>query len=585
MGRTTNRNGHASSVAHGKAPRSLQASEGSCRSLFENMIDGYAHCRMLYDEQGKPDDFIYLYVNPAFERLSGLADVVGKRVSEVIPGIQQTNPELFEIYGRAALGGERARLETYVEALGLWFSIAVYSPCKDHFVSIFEDITQRKRIQDRLRLTQLSVDGAADLIHWIAPDGRLLYVSDSNCLRHGYSREEMLGLSIFDLDPSLSPLAWQQHWRRLKEHGSLSFETTHKTKAGEVFPLEVTANFVEQDGREYNFSYGRDISRRKELERSLRLTQCSVDKAADLIFWIGPDAELLYVNDATCQRLGYSRKELLTMSIMDIDPIAPDPWSAHWQELKEWGSLTFETSHRTKEGELFPIEVTATFVEQDGHEYNFAFARDISERKRSESESREAKEAAERANRELLQTQRSLERLARTDALTGTMNRRAILERLDEELARAGRYGTGLAIATIDIDHFKGVNDSIGHGAGDEVLREVVLRASEALRPYDGFGRVGGDEFLAIMPQVSTSQLTEALERVRLAIRSTPIAAAGHEVNLTVSIGATLSRGESTDELIRSADEALYQAKAEGRDRVVMGAGGRKGTRPCAGTG
>jgi diguanylate cyclase (GGDEF)-like protein len=144
------------------------------------------------------------------------------------------------------------------------------------------------------------------------------------------------------------------------------------------------------------------------------------------------------------------------------------------------------------------------------------------------------------------------------------------------KLARAGRYGTRLAIAMIDIDHFKRVNDSIGHGAGDEVLREVVLRASEALRPYDGFGRVGGEEFLAIIAQVSASQVSRALERVRLAVHSTPIIAAGHEVSMTVSIGAALSRGESIDELIRSADEALYRAKAEGRDRVVMSTDGRQ---------
>ena len=454
MGTGENRKGHSSAVALGKAPSSLPASERLDRSLFENMLDGYAHCRMLYDEEGRPDDFIYLYVNPAFERLTGLADVVGKHVSELIPGVRQTNPELFEMYGRAAMQGERSRFESYVEALGIWFSIAVYSPGKDHFVAVLEDISERVRVQDRLRLTQVSVDRAADLIHWIAPDGGLLYVSDSNCQRHGFSREEMLGLSVFDLDPSLSPAAWQEHWRQLKERGSLSFETTHRTKEGELFPIEVTANFVEQGGREYNFS----------------------------------------------------------------------------------------------------------------------FARDIGERKRSESEVREAKDALERANAELLETQCSLELLARTDALTGTMNRRAIFERLRDEMARAERYGTSLAIAMIDIDHFKRINDSIGHGAGDKALREVALRASEALRPYDGFGRVGGEEFIAVLPQTSESQVMRALERVRLIICSAPIKVLHHKVSITVSIGAARSHGESIDELIRFADEAMYRAKAEGRNRVVVSA-------------
>jgi diguanylate cyclase (GGDEF)-like protein/PAS domain S-box-containing protein len=452
------KNGHRNAAAHGKTSRAVQASERLYRPLFENMIDGYAHCRMLYDKEGKPEDFVYLYVNPAFERLTGLTDVVGKRVSELIPGIRQTNPELFEMYGRAALQGERSRFETYIEGLGIWLSIAVYRSRKHHFVAVFEDITEHMRLQDRLRLTQVSVDRAADLIHWIAPDGRLLYVSDSNCERHGYSREEMLGMSILDLDPSMSPAAWPEHWRQLKERGSLSFETIHKTKGGELFPIEVTANYVEQDGREYNF----------------------------------------------------------------------------------------------------------------------AFARDISERKRSESEFREAKEATERANAELLETQRNLELLARTDALTGTMNSRAILERLTQELARAERHGTSLAIAMIDIDHFKDVNDTYGHGVGDRVLREVVLRASEALRPYDGFGRFGGDEFLAVLPQASGSQIMPALERVRLAICTAPVKVSHYEVSVAVSIGAELDCGGCLDDVIRSADAALYQAKAEGRNRLV------RASRSCA---
>jgi PAS domain S-box-containing protein len=263
------------------------------------------------------------------------------------------------------------------------------------------DVTKRKGAEDALRLTQLSVDRAADLIHWIAPDGRLLYVSDSNWRRHGYSREEMLGMTVFDLDPTMSAEAWREHWQELKECGSLTFETTHRTKDGEVFPVEVTANFVEHDGKQYNFAFTRDISRRKALETSLKLTQYCVDKAADYIFWISPEGRLGYVSEATCSALGYSREELLQMTIFEVDPMAPSPWSDHWQQLKEQGSLTFETTHRTKSGEVLPVEVTANYVEFDGQEYDFGFTRDISERKRAEEELRRAKQAAEAANREL----------------------------------------------------------------------------------------------------------------------------------------------------------------------------------------
>ena len=108
----------------------LLESENLYRSLFENMLNGFAYCQMLF-EPNQPQDFIYLKVNSAFEALTGLKDVVGKRVSEVIPGIRESDPELLEIYGRVALTGKPERFENYVEALKTWFLISVYSPGKN----------------------------------------------------------------------------------------------------------------------------------------------------------------------------------------------------------------------------------------------------------------------------------------------------------------------------------------------------------------------------------------------------------------------------------------------------------------------
>ena len=133
-----------------QAEAARRDSETRYRSLFDNMLNGLAYCRMLFDGD-RPQDFVYLAVNQAFGTLTGLNDVEGKKVSEVIPGIREADPLLLELYGRVARTGVPERTETYVEALRMWFAISVYSPGKDHFVTVFDVITERKRAEEALR--------------------------------------------------------------------------------------------------------------------------------------------------------------------------------------------------------------------------------------------------------------------------------------------------------------------------------------------------------------------------------------------------------------------------------------------------
>jgi len=173
-------------------------------------------------------------------------------------------------------------------------------------------------------------------------------------------------------------------------------------------------------------------------------------------------------------------------------------------------------------------------------------------------------------NRKLLDTQAELRRQALTDPLTHIMNRRAILGRLTEEMARAPRQGLPLSIGILDIDHFKAINDEFGHAGGDVVLQTVVERAQNALRAYDAIGRVGGEEFLVVMPGVGPRDTEIVLERLRRAIADSAVVVQGREVSVTVSIGGAVSQGETMDELLNLADDALYRAKNEGRNKVHL---------------
>ncbi len=143
----------AIALAKLRADEALRLSEERYRSLFENMLEGYAYCEMVL-ENGEYRDFVYLDVNPAFERLTGLTDVVGKRVTDVIPGIRESDPDLFELYGRVAFSGKPERVEIHVGALKTWFSLSVYSAGKGSFIAVFDNITERRKLEDQLRQSQ-----------------------------------------------------------------------------------------------------------------------------------------------------------------------------------------------------------------------------------------------------------------------------------------------------------------------------------------------------------------------------------------------------------------------------------------------
>jgi two-component system, cell cycle response regulator len=174
---------------------------------------------------------------------------------------------------------------------------------------------------------------------------------------------------------------------------------------------------------------------------------------------------------------------------------------------------------------------------------------------------------------ELVEAREALREQATRDALTGLWNRRSILEILDRELARARREGRPLSLAVSDIDHFKRVNDTYGHLTGDDVLLEVGCRMVASTRRYDSVGRYGGEEFLMVLPGCPLENAVAQAERTRTEIGGLPICTPETEILVTISVGltgATLRPGETSQSLIRRADEALYQAKRNGRDRVEL---------------
>ncbi|WP_431016907.1 GGDEF domain-containing protein [Bradyrhizobium pachyrhizi] len=170
----------------------------------------------------------------------------------------------------------------------------------------------------------------------------------------------------------------------------------------------------------------------------------------------------------------------------------------------------------------------------------------------------------------LKEAYRRIEELAELDELTGTSNRRSIMRTLEEEIARCARNGSSCAVALIDLDHFKRINDVYGHPIGDEALRTFAIGMFANLRSVDRFGRYGGEEFLLVLPDLSQDQAMRALERLRAIIADLDWSAFSPGMRVTISAGVTtLKPRENSDTLLARADGALYAAKARGRNRVA----------------
>lgn len=182
----------------------------------------------------------------------------------------------------------------------------------------------------------------------------------------------------------------------------------------------------------------------------------------------------------------------------------------------------------------------------------------------------------ERENLDLLMQHRVLEEISARDSLTGLYNRWFVMEKIESEMNRALRHGAPMSVLMLDLDHFKNVNDSFGHSAGDEVLKSVGQVLRESCRVYDVPGRYGGEEFCIVLPETRLGNTQNVAERIRARLAQTQLAVGGNSISVTASIGVAALESVSNEgivsaaSLIERADRALYAAKSHGRNRVEL---------------
>jgi PAS domain S-box-containing protein len=245
---------------------------------------------------------------------------------------------------------------------------------------------RRRESEEKL---QTIFDSSGDAIFVHDPDGKILDINQKILEMYGVDYQQALSLSIFELSSPDNPLhTLAEIWSKVVAGEDQFFEwKARRPKDYGVFEVEVYLTRIELKEGTAILAMVRDITQRKQLEEELRLTRFSVEHASICAYLVGPEARFLYVNEQACRTLGYTREELLSMTVHDLDPdFPPAVWPAHWAKLKKKNGLHFETSHRRKDGTMVPMEMTLNFLAFGGREYNVAFGMDISERKKAEQE-------------------------------------------------------------------------------------------------------------------------------------------------------------------------------------------------------
>jgi len=416
----------------------------------------------------------------------------------------------------------------------------------------------------RLQLSQFAMDNVSIEIYWLDSDARICYANNQACKTLGYTREELLKLTLADLDPNYPMSLWNEHWKGLVKDKTQSFETLHKRKNGEVFPVEVVANYVSFGGHEYNVGFAKDISERKRAQDALHAVSERLNlatRAAGVGIWdFDVVQNILTWDDQMFALYGISRDQFSGAYAAWREGLHPDDMHRGDLEIQSAlrGEKDFDTEFRVcwPDGSIRSIRAVAT-VQHDSSGQPIRMVGtnwDITVHKQAEQEIHE---------------------LAFFDTLTGLPNRRLLMDRIRQALPLSARSNQFGALLFLDLDRFKTINDTLGHDHGDLLLVEVSKRLLLCVRKVDTVARLGGDEFVILIEEICT-HATEAsqkvaviAEKIRLALAA-PYQFNDYTYHSSPSIGVCLYHGddESAESLLKHADMAMYQAKDAGRNAV-----------------
>lgn len=333
-------------------------------------------------------------------------------------------------------------------------------------------------------------------------------------------------------------------------------EFTLIKKDGNIIYVEISTYPIKMNNSVYILGIAHDITEKKQAQQELLMSEekfkAIFNSANDCIMIHDLDGNILEINDKTCKRFGFSRNDILNKSISVTDTFEYfKKLDEKKQELLKKGSLIFESIATLKNSKKVPVEISSRIINYNHTKAVLSISRDILKRKKIEELIRE---------------------LAYKDSLTGLPNRSLFTEHFKSIKANAERNKEKFALILIDLDNFKIINDTLGHDIGDKLLKHIGKRLVSILRKEDIVARIGGDEFLLLIPEIkSIESAKEVAEKLITSFRR-QFVILNHSIHTTLSIGISVfpDNGKTYNILSKKADSAMYRVKKESRDNYKV---------------
>jgi diguanylate cyclase (GGDEF)-like protein/PAS domain S-box-containing protein len=432
-------------------------------------------------------------------------------------------------------------------------------------LGVGRDITEHKQAEEALKQSEEKyrtiLDETDDIYFEVDLRGNFTFANDAACRNLGYSRSEITGMSFRTYTAREDAEAVFKACHGVYLTGKPVKDVFFKVSRKDGSPGIAHTSFYplkNEEGKVIGFrGIGRDVTERRRLEEALVRSEeryrNSLENMQDSYFEVDLAGNFTFVNDATCLNLGYPREDLVGNNfriIMSENEAKAVFQAYHTVYLSGEPNKGFAFEVRRKDGTTGFAESSITLLKNElGETVGFrCVGRDVTERK---------------------QMEQKLAEMATHDFLTGLPNRVLLVDRFAVAAALAHRKNNRLAVMSLDLDRFKPINDTLGHSAGDQVLKGVSMRLTSIIRASDTVARVGGDEFILVMLETNLINDATAIAQKILDSFKEPFIIDGHELNISTSIGIAVypEDGQDLETVMKKSDAAMYYAKGHGRSQ------------------